>query len=75
VIEHLGLPYALFADPTWKVFEDYGTGHVLFAPKQTWVAIDGEGILRWIWRSGERSRSGGVPMPREVLEDVRPVLT
>ena len=56
------------------MFEDYGTSHTLFAPKQAWVAIDANGIVRWIWRAGERSGYGTVPMPRQVLDAVADVI-
>ena len=46
------------------MFEDYGTSHTLFAPKQAWVAIDATGIVQWIWRAGDLSGYGTVPMPR-----------
>ena len=69
VVEHLGLNYPLYSDESWDAFHAYGTGHVLSAPRQAWVIVDGDGIVRWTWRSGQRG--GGVnrsvPMPREVL--------
>lgn len=68
VVESMKLPYPLYMDPDWKVFEDYGTGHVLFGPKQAWVGIDGNGIIRYLWRSGENGKTGRVPMPLEALE-------
>lgn len=74
LIEHMGLPYPLWSDSDWKVFDDYGTGHVLFAPKQAWMVIDADGILRWTWRSGEAGKSRQVPMPLDVLEEARSAL-
>ena len=56
------------------MFEDYGTSHTLFAPKQAWVAIDATGIVQWIWRAGDRSGYGTVPMPRDVLAAVADVI-
>lgn len=65
-IEHLGLNYPLYSDPTWEIYRAYGTGHVLMATKQAWAIVDGDGVIRWIWRSGQEG-STGVPMPMEVL--------
>jgi hypothetical protein len=41
---------------------------VLFGPKQAWIGIDGNGIIRYLWRSGESGKTGRVPMPLEALE-------
>jgi peroxiredoxin len=67
VVEHLDLNYPLYSDESWKIFHDYGTGHVLSAPRQAWMIVDADGIVRWTWRSGQRGARGGVPMPRDVL--------
>jgi peroxiredoxin len=67
VIEHLNLNYPLYSDESWDVFHAYGTGHVLSAPRQAWVILDGEGIVRWVWRSGQRQGGSRVPMPMDVL--------
>jgi peroxiredoxin len=67
VAENLGLTYPLYSDRSWKVFHDYGTGHILLAPRQAWVIVDGDGTVRWTWRSGQRGASRAVPMPRQVL--------
>ena len=67
IVESLGLNYPIFSDETWDVFRAYGTGHVLSAPRQAWMIIDAEGVVRWTWRSGQRGSGMGVPMPREVL--------
>jgi hypothetical protein len=40
---------------------------VLSAPRQAWVIIDGDGVVRWIWRSGQRGTRTAVPMPTDVL--------
>ena len=68
-IELLGLNYPLYSDPTWDIYRAYGTGHVLMATKQAWAIVDGDGVIRWIWRSGQ---GGGaltkIPMPMEVLD-------
>ncbi|MGD9798737.1 MAG: redoxin domain-containing protein [Acidimicrobiia bacterium] len=65
-----GLEYGLHADPTWGLYRAYGTGHVLFAPRQAWAIVDGEGVVRWLWRLGD---AGGtrVPLPSEVLAVAR----
>ena len=75
LIDSMSLTYPLYADPDWKIFDDYCTGAVLFAPKQAWMAIDSDGIIRWTWRAGELGKGRRVPMPLEVLHDVRSVLT
>jgi peroxiredoxin len=67
VVEHLELTYPLYSDESWDIFHAYGTGHVLSAPRQAWVIIDGDGIVRWTWRSGQRGSGRTVPMPRDVL--------
>jgi peroxiredoxin len=70
VVEQLGLNYPIYSDESWGIFRAFGTGHVLAAPRQAWVVIDGDGIVRWTWRSGQRDAGPAVPMPRHVLEVV-----
>jgi peroxiredoxin len=65
-----GLHYPLHSDPGWDLYRAFGTGHVLFAPRQAWVIIDAEGIVRWTWRLSEAGGSR-VPLPSEVLEIAR----
>jgi peroxiredoxin len=60
------LTYPLHSDPTWDLYRAYGTGHVLLAPRQAWAVIDGEGVVRWIWRLTEKA-DHVVAMPSEVL--------
>ena len=67
VIEHLNLNYPLYSDESWDVFRAYGTGHVLSAPRQAWLILEGEGIVRWVWRSGQSEGGSRVPMPMDVL--------
>ena len=50
------------------MFETYGTGHVLYAPKQTWVGVDAGGIVRWDWRIGDDGGLRRVPLALEALE-------
>ena len=69
VIESLGLNYPLYSDPTWNIYRAYGTGHALMATKQAWAIVD-EGVVRWIWRSGQDDAlqpGFNVPMPLDVL--------
>ena len=68
VVESLGLNYPLYSNPDWSVFHDYGTGHVLYAPKQTWVGVDGSGVVRYVWRIGDEGGLRRVPVALEVLE-------
>lgn len=69
VVESRDLPYPLYANPDWSVFESFDTGHILHAPKQCWVGIDGDGIVRHVWRSGEGDGDARkVPMPLELLD-------
>lgn len=75
IIENMSLTYPLYSDPDWKIFDDYSTGHVLFAPKQTWTVVDADGVVRWTWRAGEQGKGRRVPMPLEVLEQARSVLS
>jgi len=68
VIDYLGLNYPLYSDPTWDVYRAYGTGHILMATKQAWVVVDGDGVVRWVWRFGEDDVTRiTVPMPLDVL--------
>jgi peroxiredoxin len=67
IVEHLGLNYPLYSDETWDIFRAFGTGHVLSAPRQAWMIVDGDGTVRWTWRSGQRGSQRSVPMPREIL--------
>jgi peroxiredoxin len=75
IIDNMSLSYPLYSDPDWKIFDDYCTGAVLFAPKQAWMGIDADGVVRWTWRAGENGKSRRVPMPLEVLDEVRGALT
>jgi peroxiredoxin len=68
--ETQGLSYSLHSDPTWDLYRAYGTGHVLLAPRQAWAIVDGEGIVRWVWRLSEATGSR-VPLPSEVLTVAR----
>jgi peroxiredoxin Q/BCP len=75
ISRRFGLNYPLYTDPAWDIFGAYGTGHMLGAPKQAWVVLDAEGVVRWTWRTGENgSRIGPMPMPLEVLATARTVL-
>ena len=67
VVESPQLPYLLYADPDWSVFTQYGTGHVLYAPKQTWVGVDASGVTRWVWRVGDAGGLRRVPLALEAL--------
>jgi peroxiredoxin len=64
--ETQGLTYPLHSNETWDLYRAYGTGHVLLAPRQAWVIVDGDGIVRWLWRLGDAG-SHRVMMPSEVL--------
>jgi peroxiredoxin len=68
VVESLELTYPLYANPGWSVFEDYGTGHVLYAPKQSWIGIDDTGVVRYVWRLGREGGLGRVPLAVEALD-------
>ena len=68
--ETQGLTYPLYSNPTWDLYRAYGTGHVLLAPRQGWVIVDGEGIVRWLWRLGDTG-SRRVMLPSEVLAVAR----
>lgn len=72
VVESLGLTYPLYADPTWSVFEQYTTGHILYAPKQSWVSVDAGGTVSYVWRQGGDGGIGRVPLGPEVLDAVAP---
>jgi peroxiredoxin len=67
ICETQELTYPLHSDPTWDLYRAYGTGHVLLAPRQAWVIVDGEGIVRWLWRLGDAGGSRRVLLPSEVL--------
>ena len=69
VIDALELNYPLYSDPAWDIYNAYGTGHVLMATKQAWAIVDGDGVIRWTWFSGQDESAEGVavPMPMEVL--------
>jgi peroxiredoxin len=66
-----GLSYPLHSDATWDVYRAYGAGHVLLAPRQAWAVVDGEGIVRWLWRMGDATGGHRVPLPSEVLAVAR----
>jgi peroxiredoxin len=66
VKEVLGLNYPLYSDPSWDMFEAYGVGYSLGAPKASWVIIDAEGTVQWAWR--RLGETGRVPTPLEALD-------
>ena len=68
VIDSLELNYPLYANPDWSVFEAYGTGHVLYAPKQCWVGVDADGTVRYVWRIGDEGALRRVPLALEALD-------
>jgi hypothetical protein len=68
VVESLRLNYPLYANPNWSVFDDYGSGHVLYAPKQSWIGIDEAGVVQYVWRLGDDGELRRVPLPLEALE-------
>ena len=67
IVENLGLNYPLYSDPEWRVFEAYGTGHILYAPKQSWVGVGPDGTVRYVWRQGADQAIQPVPLPLEAL--------
>jgi peroxiredoxin Q/BCP len=50
VAETLNVPYPIYADPDWDLFKAYQTGYTLGGPTRGWVVVDGEGVIRFIWR-------------------------
>lgn len=70
-----GLRYPLWSDPTWELFRAYGTGHVLYAPRQAWAVIDAGGVLRWAWRLSEAADGAVLPLPSAVLAVARDLVT
>ncbi len=73
VVDSLGLNYPLYSDPQWRVFQAYGTGHILYAPKQLWVGVDSEGTVGYVWRQGADRRIQPVPLALEVLDEFQAV--
>ena len=69
--EAQGLAYPLHSDSTWDLYRAFGTGHVLLAPRQAWAIIDGQGIVRWLWRLGDTAGYHRVLLPSEVLAVAR----
>lgn len=73
IVESLGLNYPLYSDPQWRVFEAYGTGHILYAPKQSWVGVDSEGTVRYVWRQGADQGIQRVPLALDALDEFQAV--
>ena len=73
IVESLGLNYPLYSDPQWRVFEAYGTGHILYAPKQSWVGVDSAGTVRYMWRQGADQAIQPVPPALEALDEFQAV--
>ncbi len=73
IVESLGLNYPLYSDPQWRVLEAYGTGHILYAPKQSWVGIDSDGTVRYVWRQGADQSIQPVPLALEALDEFQAV--
>jgi hypothetical protein len=83
VVRDFEMPYPLFCDPEFDVFDAYDLGRVGGIPMQGWVVVDGEGIVQYVWRANNTPRGGNFtrpgrpiecPMPVEVLESAREVL-
>ena len=75
--EAMDLSYPLYADPSWHLFNAYGTSHSGPLPTQAWAILDGDGIIRWLYRArvkGTDVWEKGLPMPMDVLEMVGRVL-
>ena len=73
IVESLGLNYPLYSDPQWRVFEADGTGHILYAPKQSWVGVDSAGTVRYMWRQGADQAIQPVPLALEALDEFQAV--
>ena len=73
IVESLGLNYPLYSDPQWRVFDAYGTGHILYAPKQSWVGVDSAGTVRYMWRQGADQAIQPVPLALEALDEFQAV--
>ena len=65
MVESRNLSYPVYANPDWSVFDDYGTGSILFGPRQCWFGVGPDGVVRYVWRHGPGTAT--VPMPLEAL--------
>ncbi len=45
------LQWPAYSDPSWDAFRAYGSGHIMFGPIQMYAIVDGEGVVRWLWRA------------------------
>ena len=50
MVELVGLPYPLYSDPDYQLFGAFQTGWAAGPPMPAWVIVDGEGVIRYIWR-------------------------
>jgi len=68
--EALGVSYPLYADPEWQSFKAYGAGRLGSLPLHAWAVVDGQGIVRFVWRLNGPDVKADLPMPAYVLDQV-----
>ncbi|MET0659735.1 MAG: redoxin domain-containing protein [Steroidobacteraceae bacterium] len=69
-VQALDVSYTVYADPNWSAFNHY-TRRLGSLPLQGWTILDGDGIVRWIWRlDGGPHGNTLIPMPAAVLAQV-----
>jgi peroxiredoxin len=67
MVEGWSLPYPLYANPDFSLFEAYDVGY-LGPPLHGWIVIDADGIVQYVYRTIDHADQLAVPTPLELLE-------
>lgn len=73
VVDELGLPYPVYADNDWILFNQYETRFSAGPPLPAWVVVDVDGIIRYLWRATEGGLYDTYPEGPEILAQLAPL--
>lgn len=75
MVEVLGVPYPLYSDPTYGIWESFGVGFIGGPPMPAWIIVDGDGVVRYFWNSSEtQEATPHYPEGREILDEIKKCL-
>jgi peroxiredoxin len=69
MVDAWALPYPLYANPDFSLFEAYDVGY-LGAPLHGWIVIDADGVVRYVYRTIDHKEEP-VPTARGLLEEAQ----
>jgi peroxiredoxin len=71
VVDALELPYPVYSDESRLLFTAYETRFSAGAPLPAWVVVDGDGVIRFVWRATEGGLYDKYPESAEILAELR----